>query len=190
LKILPKDVIEGLNNKDFLDCGAFVGDSALVFEKYYNPKKIHSFEPDRENFNYLLETIELNDLRKVIPIKMGVGSKDEQANFFHMAGASHITDNENDPTIEIIPIDMYVDENGLDVGLIKMDVEGFELEALEGAKEAIKKFKPVLCLAIYHSAAQFIDAIRFVQDLNLGYHINIRHLSDFIPINETALIAW
>ena len=71
-----------------------------------------------------------------------------------------------------------------------MDVEGYELEALKGAKKTIQEFKPVLSISIYHNAEQFINVIKYVQDLALGYNIIIRHLEDLQPILGTHLIAW
>jgi len=50
LRYLPQEVIETLRNKVFLDCGAYSGDSALMFEKEYYPSRIYSFEPVTENY--------------------------------------------------------------------------------------------------------------------------------------------
>lgn len=189
LLFLPKKTLKFLNNKDFIDCGAYIGGSALIFEKYFNPRKIYAFEPDIENYAHMLNAIKLNDLKKVVPIKMGVGSKEGMANFLPMQSLSQITSNNSDNKIEVTTIDKHIFERNLDVGLIKMDVEGFELNALKGAESTINEFKPVLSLSIYHNAEQFINVIKFVQELSLDYKIIIRHLSD-IPIIETYLIAW
>ncbi|MFX0060523.1 MAG: hypothetical protein ACFE8J_19685, partial [Candidatus Heimdallarchaeota archaeon] len=81
LKYLPQEVSKTLINKVFLDCGAFSGDSALMFEKEYYPSIIYSFEPVAENYDYLLETIKLNNLEKVIPVKKGLGEKSCIVNF-------------------------------------------------------------------------------------------------------------
>lgn len=190
LIFLPKKTLKLLNNKDFIDCGAYIGGSALIFEKYFNPRKIYAFEPDIESYNYMLDAIQLNDLKKVVPIKMGVGSKECMANFLPMQSLSQITSNNTDIKIEVTTIDKYVFERNLDVSLIKMDIEGFELNALKGAERTINEFKPVLSISIYHNAEQFINVIKFVQELSLDYKIIIRHLSDLVPIIETYLIAW
>lgn len=190
LIFLPKKTLEFLNNKDFIDCGAYIGDSAIVFEKYFNPRKIHAFEPDIENYASLLEAIKLNDLKKVVPIKMGVGANEDKVNFLLMHSLSKIISDNSDSKIEVTTIDKYVVDRNLDVGLIKMDIEGLELDALKGAERTINEFKPVLSVSIYHDAKQFINVIKFVQELSLDYKIIIRHLSDLIPIMETYLIAW
>lgn len=187
---LPQETLNELKGKDFIDCGAYIGDSALIFETFYNPRKVYAFEPDPENYNYMVKTIEINDLKKVEPLNLGVGDTEEKVNFFHMSSASHIISDNSNSKVQITSIDKYMAGKDLNVGLIKMDVEGFELQALKGAKKTIEQFKPVLSLSIYHNAEQFIDVINYVQNLDLDYHIIIRHLSDFVPIAETYLIAW
>ncbi len=187
---LPERKIMSLNNMDFIDCGGYIGDSALVFETFYNPKKIYSFEPDEENFYYFLETIKLNNLKKVVPLKFGVGAKDHTANIVSLASASYITSDEGNNEIKITSIDNFVNERNLSVGLIKMDIEGYELEALEGARKTIEEFKPVLLISNYHNAEQFINVVKFIQDLTLDYNIIIRHLGGHVPIAETHVIAW
>ena len=190
LIFLPKTTLKFLYNKDFIDCGAYIGDSAIVFEKSFNPRKIYAFEPDKEIYDSLLETIKLNDLKKVVPIKMGVGAFENAANFLLHHSLSKVTSNNSDIKIEVTTIDRYVSERNLDVGLIKMDVEGFELDALKGAVKTMEQFKPVLYISIYHNAEQFINVIKFVKELAVNYKIIIKHLSDLIPIMESYLIAW
>lgn len=190
LVYLPDERIKSLINTDFLDCGAFVGDSALIFEKYYNPKKIYSFEPDNESYDYIFNTIELNDLERVIPIKLGVGSKDEGVDFSPMSSASHITTEGGNYQIKLTTIDKFVFERNLNVGVIKLDVEGYAYKALKGAIRTIEKFRPVLLVCIYHNAEEFIKGTKFIQDLRLDYKIMIRHLGGLIPATETHLIAW
>ncbi|KKM95531.1 hypothetical protein LCGC14_1187320, partial [marine sediment metagenome] len=51
--------------------------------------------------------------------------------------------------VESTTIDSYVKERNLKVGLIKLDIEGHGLKALEGAKNTIKKYKPMLLISIY-----------------------------------------
>ncbi len=187
---LPEERIKSLDNKDFLDCGAFIGDSALNFEKFYNPRKIYSFEPDNESYNYIFETIKLNNLTKVVPVNLGVGAESKISSFVHMSVRSYVTDGDSNVKVNITSIDNYVFEKKLDVGLIKIDVEGYELEVLKDAVRTIEQFKPVLSICIYHNAEEFVNAIKFVKDLNMNYNIIIRHLGGLIPIIETHLIAW
>ena len=190
LTFVPKEEQEKVKNKDFIDCGGYIGDSALIFEVYYDPRAVFTFEPNLENYDYILETIQLNNLKKVVPVKLGVGSEHNFLNFVQQGSSSYLSEEKGDCKIEVVTIDEFVEEKNLNIGLIKMDIEGLEIDALKGARKTIEKFKPILLLSIYHNAEQFIDVIKFVQDLNLGYKIIIRPLGEPVPILETHLIAW
>lgn len=73
------------------------------------------------------------------------------------------------------------------IGLIKLDIEGFEEEALIGAEEIIKNDKPVLLVAGYHDWVSFKQMFRikkWIENLNLGYKIMFRQ------IGYTEILTW
>ena len=84
LKYIPQNKIEFLEDKDFIDCGAYIGDSALMFIKDYKPSTVYSFEPLLNNYNFLLENIKLNNLKNVFPINKGLGEKNSTVNFYSL----------------------------------------------------------------------------------------------------------
>ena len=92
--------------------------------------------------------------------------------------------------MKVVSIDDFVSERKLSVGLIKIDVEGTELDVLKGAKKTIKEFKPILLIGIYHNPEEFFGAKRYIENLISGYKFKIKHLFDFLPLFETHLIAW
>lgn len=189
LKYLPQEVIKALRNKVFLDCGAFTGDSALMFDKDYNPSIIYSFEPIAENYEYLLETIKLNNLEKVIPVQKGLGEENCIVNFSSISMTSYINEEGNEK-VELISIDEFVREHDLSIGLIKIDVEGYEFEVLKGAKKTIEKFKPVLLISIYHHPEELFGTKNFIQEMVPDYKFKIKQLADIRPLGEIHLIMW
>ena len=190
LKFLPNNIIKTLDNKDFIDCGAYIGDTALMFARDYNPNKIYSFEPNLDNYNFFLENIELNNLKNVIPINKGVGEKSCNVDFYSLGPASYIPDEGGNTKIEIISIDEFVSEKNLTVGLIQMDVEGYELKVLKGAARTIKLFKPVLLIEIYHNPEQFFRTKKYIQELMPDYLFEIKRLGGIRPLGKICLIAW
>ncbi len=87
-----------------------------------------------------------------------------------------------------ISIDDFVARNGLEkVDFIKMDIEGAEPDSLRGAVQTIRKFKPKLAIAIYHSMDDFVNIPRWISDLNLGYKLYLGHYK--IHAEETILFA-
>ena len=68
-----------------------------------------------------------------------------------------------------------------------MDIEGAEPIALKGAIETIKKFKPKLAIAIYHSFDDFVNIPNWILSIDLGYEIFIDHYT--IHTEETICFA-
>ena len=186
---LPKNVVNNLKNKDFIDGGAFIGDTSLMLEKYYNPKKVYAFEPELRNFIIMGETIKRNNLKNIIPINKGIGDKEELLRIDSSFSDSRISE-KGLQEIEIITIDNYVFRNNLDVGLIQLDIEGYGLKALKGAEKTLKKYKPVLLIDIYHNGEEFFLIKNYLEILNLNYNFKIRKLDPNTPLFETVLIAW
>ena len=92
--------------------------------------------------------------------------------------------------IETISLDSYVKDKNLNVGLIKLDIEGYGLKALEGAKETIKNFKPILLISIYHNGEEFFEIKDYIKQLNPHYNFIVRKLGPTRAFFDTNLIAW
>ena len=183
--------IASVKNKCIMDVGGYIGDSALVLSKYTD-KQIYSFEPTTENYNYLLKTIELNNLQNVVPVKYGLGSEECELSIYLQGGASSINRNireSSKETIKITTLDKFVEKNNIEVGLIKVDIEGFEQQFLKGAENTIKTQKPTLLLSIYHSANDFFQIKPYIESLNLGYKLKIRKPIDGHIRGEILLLA-
>jgi len=75
----------------------------------------------------------------------------------------------------MISIDEFVEERALNVGLIKLDVEGAEYEVVLGVKETIMKQKPILVISLYHTFKDFFEIKPLIESWGLGYKFEIRH---------------
>lgn len=69
----------------------------------------------------------------------------------------------------MVTLDSYVEEKNISIGLIKVDIEGFEQEFLKGALKTLNMQKPILCISIYHSDDDFFNIKPFIESLDLGY---------------------
>lgn len=195
-----KHNIESLNkdkfkDKDIIDAGAFIGDSAIVLSPY-TTGNIYSFEPTTTNYDLIQKTLTLNpELRNIKPVKKALGSKNETQLIHVLDSCSSINNvflnmEHNLETIEITTLDDFVSENNLNnIGLIKVDVEGFEQEFLKGAINTIKTQKPTLLLSIYHSADDFFNIKSIIENLDLNYKFKIVKPVDSSICLETLLIC-
>jgi FkbM family methyltransferase len=191
LKILPKEVLATLKDKDVIDGGAYIGDSAVIFSEEYSFGKIYSFEPDRYSYVKLKENIAKYKMKNVIPVNKGIASEEGKVNF-EIQGLSSAISLEGSEEIEVTTVDKFVESSGPDVavGLIKFDIEGFEFDGMIGSLDTIKKFRPVLLISIYHTGKDFFDIKPYLENLNLGYKFMIRKINPYNPIIETMLIAY
>ena len=88
-------------------------------------------------------------------------------------------------TIETAAIDEIVKDDK--VTFLKLDVEGAEMKALQGAKNTIMKNKPRLAVCIYHKPEDIIEIPAHLLSLNPDYYFYIRYYN--FSYNETVLYA-
>ena len=67
------------------------------------------------------------------------------------------------------------------------DTRGAEFAALEGARVTIESFRPSLALCVYHTPEDFVRLARFIDRLDLGYRLLLRHFT--IHAEQTVLYA-
>lgn len=199
-KNLDKDSI-------FLDIGGNIGQHSL-FSSYF-AKKVYSFEPITRIYNQMLSSINMNNIFNVVPYNIGIGDENTSLDIFgsdiNMGGSSLIT-SENRykvQTVKIFKLDDVFDKIGIEkVDLIKIDVEGFELQVLMGAKETIDMYKPKILIEyspyFYNKYDVEISSkiFSFLKDrdyvlINLDKEGNptINSLDEIINIDQTNILA-
>lgn len=178
-----------------LDLGACWGDTALYFaSKTGGHGKVYSFEFIPENIKIFNINISLNpNLTKQIElVQYPVSNKSGDKIYFLDNGPGSRIEFEpfegQTGFASTISIDDFVKRNRLEkVDFIKMDIEGSEPSALLGAIETIKRFKPKLAIAIYHSTDDFVKIPAWILGLKLGYKLYLDHYT--IHSEETVLFA-
>lgn len=184
---------DALKNKDILDVGGFIGDSILVLKSLTNNRVI-SFEAISEHYELMKQTIALNHLDNVIAEKMALG-RENGFTTIEIAGSSSAFKTNDAVTVkesEQVPLktlDSYMKGTDIVPGLIKVDIEGAEQDFMEGAKETIARYKPVLLMSIYHNADDFFNIKPIIESWNLGYKFRIHKPVDYSVSREVLLIA-
>jgi FkbM family methyltransferase len=157
------------------DVGAYTGDTLKQLIAFYGKKikKYYAFEPNFENFNCLLGAVDKWGLREKSTI-YSVGLGDKKATlYFKEDGIGSRVAFGGDITIDTVRLD------DLDIAVdgklcIKIDIEGFELEALNGAQETIRRYKPCLAICVYHKADDIFKIPEYIKTLNPDYKCIIR----------------
>ena len=148
-----------LNPSDtFVDCGANIGIWSLVTASRVNSSgKVYAFEPNPSTFQKLSYNVSLSRFKnniKLIPQAVG----NEQKTVLFECNPAHniscISDKATQDTQEVFltTIDQVLD--GTTINAIKIDVEGLELDCLQGGLQTLIKYKPWLCVEFNTLLAQ------------------------------------
>ena len=179
-------------NNIVLDCGGCWGETALYFAEKAKNGKVFSFEFIKSNIDIFEKNISINKIDNIEIIPNPLWSKDNLEFFYYDNGpASQVslenTDNLNE-SVKSTTIDKIVSLKKLSkVDFIKMDIEGAELEALKGAENTIRNYKPKLAISLYHRNLDFYTIPKFIKDLKLGYKFYLGHATP--SQSETVLFA-
>jgi FkbM family methyltransferase len=143
------------------DIGANIGATSLPYAKKCSEGMIYSYEPDKINFERLKENIDLNSFKNITLNNIGLGDKEEEVKLYRVSatnpGMNRIlktTEKDLDfTTIKINTLDNEVFEKYKLVQLdaIKIDVEGFEHNVLNGADRVIETFRPIFFIELIDS---------------------------------------
>ena len=187
--------LDSVRNKDIIDAGGYVGDTALLFSSYTD-KSIHVFEASPSNMDIIRETIRLNQLENIVPVSKALGEKSGTATFSlgERNSCNSLVERPgynypNHIEVSVITLDDYVRENNLEVGLIKVDIEGGEQLLLKGAVETIRTQHPILLISIYHSANDFFEIKPMIEKMCDKYTFRIIKPANSAIVIETILLA-
>ena len=187
--------LDSVRNKHIIDAGGYVGDTALLFSSYTD-KNIHVFEASPSNMDIIRETIRLNHLDNIVPVSKALGEKSGTATFSlgERNSCNSLVERPgyNYPDhieVPVVTLDDYVRENDLEVGLIKVDIEGGEQLLLRGAVETIRTQHPILLISIYHSANDFFEIKPMIEKMCGKYTFRIVKPANPAIVLETILLA-
>lgn len=164
----------------FLDVGGFDGATTLEFLKCYGYEhEVFIFEPDEENYKKVKHN--LKTFSNVNCLKYGASNHNEKLSFAS-AGSSSGKSDTSDVFVDVITIDsMMLDK----VDYIKMDIEGMEPLALEGAQNTISRHKPYMAISVYHKPEHIYELWSQVMTYNPGYKTFMRHYTE--GVTETVM---
>lgn len=158
-----------------IDGGAHVGSWSIHMAERFTD--VYSFEPDDTNYECLWRNTQhldnVHPKQKALGDSLGRGSikREEGTN----SGAGYVV---NGNAFQIVPLDIY----HLNVDFLKLDVEGFEYQALQGATETIEKNNPVILIEQKQKTARYgidyLSAGKFLE--SIGYKLNQKICNDYI----------
>jgi FkbM family methyltransferase len=134
----------------------------------------------------------------VQPVPLGLSDRDATCSFeTGGGGSSKVLENEASAgegrtltSIQVTSIDAFVRTQGLErVDLISLDIEGLEPDALNGAEETLRRFRPKLQISAYHHERHLFELHRMIEALDLGYRFYLGHHNTYFTETDLYAIA-
>ena len=197
------DLIHLDDNEVLIDGGAFTGDSTQEFISACTRNKVAyrnivCYEPDPAIFAQL--KVNTGKYRNIALRPFGLWSHSATLTFadssIFMPGSTRIVSAseyiDDLPNIasgvsKIITTSIDEDLSDCEVTIIKMDIEGAEIEALRGSIKTIQRYLPKLIISAYHKRNDLFEIPLLIHQFNPSYKLYLRHFSG--SFNETTLLA-
>jgi FkbM family methyltransferase len=178
-----------------LDAGACFGDTAVYFaDAVGEGGRVYAFDPLPAHQAVIDFNVAQNALQsRVVSVPLAVGEQSSA----HPAPRQAASDGVAQPgfslhtaaeDIPLISIDDYAEREKLErVDFIKMDIEGYELAALKGARRTLARCRPTLAISLYHRPQDFFEIPLWLKGNFPWYRLHLEHYTIFHE--ETVLFA-
>lgn len=195
------DLYQHLLERDHvvIDVGANIGFYTLLFSNLVTGGHVFSFEPSTRERSLLKKNVDLNERANVTVVDRGLGSETTTENLYinnRNFGNNVINDVLSGlpfETIQVDRLDNFISENRLTrVDLIKMDVEGYEIEVLKGSQRSIRQFMPLISFESWSTHnKQFTKNLSKEMDFlsDLGYEFFQFREHSLFKVGEGDLIS-
>lgn len=190
-----KRVVQVEPGETVIDAGGCWGDTTLYFSDRVGPRgKVFCFELLEENLGVLRQNLQLNE---ACAGQIDIVSRalwDRSGERLSLCGSgpgtsiAKVKAETKGVHVSTISLDDFVGEQGIErVDFIKMDIEGAEMMALQGAERTLRRWKPRLAISVYHNYDDIIRIPLYLENLGLGYEFFLDHFT--IHSEETVLFA-
>ncbi|WP_312077056.1 FkbM family methyltransferase [Leclercia sp.] len=171
--------------KHFIDCGSFDGTTSVEFmRRFPDYKTVHIFEPEPRQAENIRLTMQGRENIHIYPY--GVSYSHQKLNFSSSGSTSHASE-EGGIEVDMVALDDMIEGR---VTFIKMDIEGFESQALAGAKNIIIQQQPLLAVCCYHKPDDFRTLPEQVLQYREDYDIYLRHYTEGLLETVYFFVPW
>jgi FkbM family methyltransferase len=159
-----------------IDIGANIGYYTTLFSKLAHKGSVYAFEPDESNFQLLKENCSINKCSNAKLFRHAIGNDECSRKLFlsEINFGDHrlypVDENRSFTEVKMVTIDGFLgSEEAFD--FIKMDIQGFEMEALKGMQSKITSDKPIILLEVWPAAllknnTTPVEIFSFLNNLN------------------------
>ena len=191
---------DSINEGDIvIDIGANIGYYTLLFARLVgNTGKVYSFEPDPRNCLLLEKNIQINDYNNIVLEKKAISDKTEKSILYvtdYNAGSTMHKGNsttKNEIDIDAITLDDYFKANSIAPDFIKIDIEGYELNALKGMKMVLQSSNKIKIMIEYNPLTKIffnsdpMDSLNFLGELDFKFKDLNSNSQTFLNFREVT----
>jgi FkbM family methyltransferase len=187
------------DNPVIFDVGANIGQTAIEYNKIFDNPKLYCFEPFANSFDILSETTRINSETKSFKIAISnstgkalLPSSDESQSYVRKEWVESL----GSVSVDTITLDDFTKQQNIDkINILKMDIQGSELKALQGGGGLLQNhqidiiYTEVLFVNLYDGQCFFCDIQNFLQDF--GYQLyGLYDLCYGNTLNRSGDLAW
>ena len=175
---------------DILDGGAFKGDTSADFAEVLSPNEIYAVEADPKTHQKLSIYAENETRSHVTPINAALWDSDCELEYVSSAsrGSGEAGANKRAKVTQIPAMTIDTILNGKDIDLIKLDIEGSEHAALDGAILTLSTKQPNMIVSLYHRTDDLFSLIKRIHEDLPSHKLYLRRV-DCIPFWDLNLYA-
>ncbi len=173
----PRDLFQLRSDEVFVDCGAYDGDTVQSFlgATGFSFGRIVAMEPDPATFAALKARLALlpepvHD--RIEALQLAVGARRQRIRFARTGLAASAATGADGQDANCAPLDEVL--RNCAPTLIKMDIEGAELDALTGARSVVATHRPILAACLYHRDDHLWRIPLLIESLCPGYKLFVR----------------
>ena len=158
------------------DIGANVGLYTLLFSRF--ARQVYAFEPLPRNIYFLYKTLAINNIDNAVIVTAAVAEHLQQNRFLVSENcALGMLSNKGGQPVLSVSVDEFCRFHGVIPDVVKIDVEGGELDVLKGARGVLSANKPVIFLSV-HSGELRRSCLSYLQELEY---------SDIVALNSERI---
>ncbi|BFM38898.1 FkbM family methyltransferase [Synechocystis sp. LKSZ1] len=177
----------------FVDVGAAYGVISLPLADYLGPNgRVYAFEPARQTRQLLEQIITQNNIGNVTLLPQAISDSIGSAEFIEYSSDNPFAWASDTSTlaanvqpsqqhyqtyiVEITTLDHILEQQSICPQAIKIDIEGFELYALQGGQKTLDQYRPALCIDIHEDVRTKTSALLGVRPFleSLGYRLQLQ----------------
>ena len=184
-----RELLQGIKTPIIFDVGAYVGNTVKLFNTSFPKSHVHAFEPFSGSFTILKDRFEKTDQISLNNLALGHCRQDERHMYITKnRGSNSLLKPDKDANkywlddplsieekilVETTTIDYYCEKNSIkEIHLLKIDVQGNEIEVLKGAEALLKSrkikliFTEISVALNYSGQTEMDELIKFLKDYN------------------------